>query len=102
MSTNGPGAGSAAGLDKPGPLSVLPGASSAPEFVDHDGLAKQLSCSVSTVHKLRRDKILGEPCQIGSLVRWHWPTVRARILPSGATGGALAADPFLDRLDGTA
>jgi hypothetical protein len=69
-----------------------------PEFLDHCGLAHQLSCSVTTIHKLRREKLLGEPCQIGGLVRWHWPSVRERILGRSAT--ALASDPFLNRLNG--
>ena len=83
------------------PLASPGDCASAPEFVDHDGLAKLLSCSVSTVHKLRREKIIGEPCQIGSLVRWHYPTVRARILSAASTGQPLADDPFMDRLNGT-
>ena len=74
--------------------------SSGPEFVDHDGLAKLLSCSVTTVHKLRKEKVIGEPCQIGGLVRWHWPTVRERIFTANSTGAALAQDEFIDRLNG--
>ena len=71
-----------------------------PEFLDHDGLARQLSCSVTTVHKLRREHVLGEPCQIGSLVRWHWPTVRERILAQAAAPQISTSDPFLEGLNG--
>jgi hypothetical protein len=71
-----------------------------PEFVDHDGLANLLNCSVSTVHKLRKDKVIREPCRIGGLVRWHWPTVRERILAANSSGAALADDEFMDRLNG--
>jgi len=74
---------------------------SGPEFVDHDGLANLLSCSVTTVHKLRKDKVIGEPCHIGGLVRWHWPTVRERILAANSSGATLAQDEFMDRLNGT-
>jgi hypothetical protein len=73
-----------------------------PEFLGHAGLAHQLSCSITTVHKLRSEGVLGEPCMIGNLVRWHWPTVRAKILTAAAAARqqeALAGDPFLDRLD---
>jgi hypothetical protein len=76
-----------------------------PEFLDHEGLARQLSCSVTTIHKLRRERVLGEPCQIGSLVRWHWPTVRAKILATAVAArqplSADAGDPFFDRLNGS-
>jgi hypothetical protein len=71
-----------------------------PEFLDHEGLARQLSCSLTTIHKLRRDGVLGDPYQIGTLVRWHWPTVRERILAKRAAEQTLAADPFIDRLNG--
>jgi hypothetical protein len=71
-----------------------------PEFLDHEGLARQLSCSVTTVHKLRRDRVLGEPCHIGSLVRWHWPSVRERILAQAAAPQISTGDPFLEGLDG--
>lgn len=74
---------------------------SGPEFVDHDGLAKLLSCSVTTVHKLRKDKVIGEPFQIGGLVRWHYPTVRERILAANSKGAALAQDEFIGRLNGS-
>lgn len=73
-----------------------------PEFVDHEGLANLLSCSVTTVHKLRKDKVIGEPCKIGGLVRWHWPTVRDRIMATNSSGAALAEDEFLDKLNGAA
>jgi hypothetical protein len=84
---------------------VLPGSVGAPrlstpEFLDHDGLARELSCSVSTVHKLRRDGDLGEPYYIGSLVRWHWPSVRERILAKATAEQPLANDPFMARLNG--
>jgi hypothetical protein len=72
------------------------------EFVDHEKLAVLLSCSVSTIHKLRKEKVIGEPCQIGTLKRWHWPTVRDRILAANSNRGdavALAQDEFMDRLN---
>jgi len=77
------------------------GEASGSEFVDHDGLAKLLSCSVTTIHKLRKDKVIGEPCQIGGLVRWHYPTVRERILAANSRGATLARDEFIGRLNGS-
>jgi hypothetical protein len=72
-----------------------------PEFLDHAGLARQLSCSITTVHKLRREGVIGQPCQNGGNVRWHNPTVRHRILARAAFRQVSAGDPFLERLNGS-
>jgi hypothetical protein len=72
-----------------------------PEFVSREGLAHVLSCGVRTIDKLRKKGIIGEPIDIDGMLRWHWPTVRERLLASNIKMGELEEDKFLSRLGGT-
>ena len=71
-----------------------------PEFVSREGLAHVLSCGVRTIDKLRKKGIIGEPYDIDGMLRWHWPTVRERLLISNIRVGELEGDQFLARLGG--
>jgi hypothetical protein len=72
-----------------------------PEFVSREGLAHVLSCGVRTIDKLRKKGIIGEPIDIDGMLRWHWPTVRDRLLVSNVNIGELEGDQFLARLGST-
>jgi hypothetical protein len=47
-----------------------------PEFVGLETLAYLMDCATSTIEKYVTDGILPNATNIGSLSRWHWPTVR--------------------------